>query len=359
VEYRLIGSTWLSGTRRGADEMMRALAPFSAALATPIRLVLHRLTAEGECVAVEASGRSTLHSGAPYDNTYCFVLRFAADRVVELVEYLDTDLLARAFAVPADREELLRRMDLNMWEMFREIVRGAPDGEILDGPRFTMARSRLGTFFDNMVMVRAPVELDEVLAGVREFYVTRNLPFSIWTRAHADAALEGALEARGFTRPIQMPGMALLGDPGTLCAPPGLEIRPATDDAGRRDFLAVTAEAYAIYGRPRETTEWAFAALASVCAPHLQGFVGYLGEEPVAAAAVYVTHGVAGIGWVGTVTAHRGRRHAEAVTWAAVREGFRRGGAFANLQASPMGRPVYERMGFTTPTEYRVWVGTP
>jgi hypothetical protein len=45
----------------------------------------------------------------------------------------------------------------------------------------------------------------------------------------------------------------------------------------------------------------------------------------VAAAAVYLTHGVAGIGWVGTLSAHRGHRYAEAVTWAAVREGFRRG----------------------------------
>jgi len=27
---------------------------------------------------------------------------------------------------------------------------------------------------------------------------------------------------------------------------------------------------------------------------------------------------------------------------------------FANLQASPMGRPIYERMGFVTMTEYRV-----
>jgi hypothetical protein len=95
-----------------------------------------------------------------------------------------------------------------------------------------------------------------------------------------------------------------------------------------------------------------------VYAPHVQGFVGYVERKPVAAAAVYLTHGVAGIGWVGTLSTHRGHRYAEAVTWAAVREGFRRGAAFANLQASPMGRAVYERMGFITPTEYRVFVGT-
>jgi hypothetical protein len=155
---------------------------------------------------------------------------------------------------------------------------------------------------------------------------------------------------------ISMPAMALLGDPGTRCEPPGLEIRPTVDDQGRRDYLEITAEAYSTYQQPREMTEDAFAALESVYAPHLQGFVGYVEGKPVAAAAVYLTHGVAGIGWVGTLSAHRGHRYAEAVTWAAVREGFRRGAAFANLQASPMGRAVYERMGFITPSEYCVLI---
>ena len=146
--------------------------------------------------------------------------------------------------------------------------------------------------------------------------------------------------------------------PGTRCEPPGLQVRRVRDDQGRRDYLEVTAEAYATFQQPREMTEETFAALESLRAPHIQGFVGYLDGAPVAAAALYLTHGVAGIGWVGTVSAHRGHRYAEAVTWAAVREGFKRGAIFANLQASPLGRPVYERMGFITPTRYHVLVGT-
>jgi hypothetical protein len=360
VVYRLIGTTAFSGTMRSREEVMaRLLAPLGAALATPIVFRIDRLVAEGDCVAVQGEGRAKLRSGAPYDNTYCFVFRFAGERVVELTEYLDTALVTRAFAVPAERSELLRRMDLNMWEMFRDIVRLARGGEVCDAGGLTLAESPHGTFFHNMVMVREPVEVDAVLAAVRARYLPRARPFSIWTRAHADGALEDALRARGFTRALAMPAMALLGDPGTVCEPEGLEIRPVTTDAGRRDYLEVTAEAYAVYGQPRGLTEDAFAALESVRAPHIQGFVGYAAGKPVAAAAVYVTHGVAGIGWVGTVSAARGRRYAEAVTWAAVREGFRRGGAFASLQASPMGRPVYERMGFITPSEYRVWVGAP
>lgn len=254
--------------------------------------------------------------------------------------------------------DLLRRMDLNMWEMFREIVRLGRGSELYETPQVTMAASPRGTPFHNMVMVRDAVDVDVLFDAIREFYVRRGRVFSVWTRAHADAALEDVLRARGFTEFTAMPGMALLRDPGTRCEPPGLKIRPATTDAGRQDYLHVTAEAYATYGAPPGYADDAFASIESVCAPHIQGFIGYVQDEPVAAAAVYVTHGVAGIGWVGTVPEQRGHGFGEAVTWAATREGFHRGGTFANLQASPMGRPIYERMGFITKTQYRVLVGT-
>lgn len=253
-----------------------------------------------------------------------------------------------------DETALLRAMDLNCWELYREIARTGRGNEVLDTDRLTMIWGPRATAFHNAVMVRAPLGPSDLLAAVRAFYAPRGGPHSIWLRAHADAALEHPLRAQGYVPFTVMPGMVLRADPGTRCAPPGLTIAPARDDAGRDAYRHVSAEAYATYGAPRDYAADAFAALESVCAPHVQGFVGYAGNVPVAAAALYLTHGVAGIGWVGCVPAARGRRYAEAVTWAAVREGFRRGATFANLQASPMGRPVYERMGFDTLTEYRV-----
>ena len=270
----------------------------------------------------------------------------------------DVAVPPRTFATPPTRDDLLRAMDFNCWEMFRENARLGRGGELLETAAYYMAYAPRGTFFHNMVMLRDAVDLDQLAGSVKRFYLDRGSAFSIWTRAHADAAMEAALRARGFDLFTTMPGMALLGDPGTRCEPPGLEIRPVVDEAGRRDYLHITAAAYEIYGAPRDYAEDVFARLESVHAPHIQGFIGYVDGSPAAAAEVYVTHGVAGIGWVGTLPEYRRRGYGEAVTWAAIREGFRRGAGFANLQASPMGRPVYERMGFVTPTEYRVFFGT-
>lgn len=359
VVYTLIGTTALSRTLHGRDAVLQKLiGPVMAAVVPPLTFEIQSLTTDDERVVTQALGHATTRAGAPYHNTYCFVFRFVGESVAEVTEYLDTALVTRTFSIPTERAALLRAMDLNMWEMFRETTRLARGSELLETPQFWMAYNARGTHFHNMVMLRDAVDEEALLTAVREFYVRRGRVFSIWTRAHADAVLEARLRARGFAEFTSMPGMALLGDPGTRTQPDGLKIRPVTTDEGRRDYLHVTAEAYATYGAPREYAEDAFVALESVCAPHVQGFVGYIGSEPVAAAAVYVTHGVAGIGWVGTVPAHRGHGFAEAVTWAAIREGFRRGAGFANLQASPMGRSIYQRMGFITPTEYRVLVGS-
>ena len=357
VVYTLIGSTAVSGVHRGRDAVARQLfGPLTASLAGPLVFTIERLLRDGDCVVMQAKGHAQLRSGAPYDNVYCLVFRFAGDAVREVTEYLDTGLVQRAFGVPPTTALLLRAMDLNCWEMYREIARTCVGSEVLDTPQCTLLWSPRGTPFHNAVLVRAPLTLDELLEHSRRFHGAKGTAASVWVRAHADQALEAELRGRGYVTFTSMPGMALLGDPGTVCAPEGLTIRAVVDDRGRDDFRHVSAEAYATYGAPRAYAADAFAQLESVCAPHVQGFVGYVERAPVAAAALYLTHGVGGIGWVGCVPEARGRRYAEAVTWRAVREGFRRGATFANLQASPMGRPVYERMGFATPTEYRVLI---
>ena len=357
VAYTVIGTTALSGTLHGPDQVLtRLLRPLAAALATPLAIDIVSMTAEGDRVVVEARGRATLLSGAPYDNTYCFVFRLAGDRVAEITEYLDTALVARAFGVPADRERLLRLVDLNTWEMYREISRLSRGSVVLETPEVTLVSRPHATPWHNMVMVHAPVDVDALLATLREFYGKDARAFSIWTRAHADTELGTALQARGFTELVPMADMVLFGDRGTRAAPAGLKIRPVTADTDRRDFIGVVRRAYRVYGIDDELYDDTFATLATLASPHIQGFVGRVDGEPVAAAGVWLTHGVAGINWVATVPEVARRGYAEAVTWAAVREGFRRGAAFASLQPTQMGRPVYERMGFVAVAEYPVLV---
>ena len=81
-------------------------------------------------------------------------------------------------------------------------------------------------------------------------------------------------------------------------------------------------------------------------------YVGTLDKEPVATSLVIADGAVAGIYWVATREGWRRRGLGEALTWAAVRGGAERGCTVASLQASELGRPVYERMGFRLVVEY-------
>jgi GNAT superfamily N-acetyltransferase len=256
-----------------------------------------------------------------------------------------------------DRAELLALMDLNMFEMYREIARATAGGFVVERAGLVMCGSPLGTVITNMAMVADLVGVDVVRAETERVFHSDGLPFSVWTRAHADGPLETALVRAGFLDITSTPGMAFVPGPDAPVAPAAdVDIRPVGDDAGRAAYADIMADAYAVYGAPKESTRSHFARLASVTGPTTQGFLAYHGGRPVAGAILYLTHGIGGVGWVGTHPDSFGHGFGTAVTWTVVREGLARGARFLNLQASPMGAPVYRRMGFTTPTHYRVFV---
>ncbi len=77
-------------------------------------------------------------------------------------------------------------------------------------------------------------------------------------------------------------------------------------------------------------------------------FIGYRGDEAVAASSVYFAGGAAAIYCVATIPSARTQGFASAVTVAAVEEVLRRGHDWVGGCASPMGLPVYERLGAET-----------
>ncbi len=96
--------------------------------------------------------------------------------------------------------------------------------------------------------------------------------------------------------------------------------------------------------RPRSSSTTT--AIEGLLADEVAAFIADLDGEPVGIAMTIVSHGVAGIYWVGSLKQARGRGIGRAVTAAATNAGFDLGADVASLQASPMGRPIYEAMGY-------------
>jgi ketosteroid isomerase-like protein len=98
IQWTIIGSTALSGTSRGKQEVIdKLLRPIRARLADgPIVFQPDRFIAEGEYVVMQARGRATALSGKPYNNTYCIVCRIVDGKVKEMIDYVDTELITSA-----------------------------------------------------------------------------------------------------------------------------------------------------------------------------------------------------------------------------------------------------------------------
>ncbi|MFD7156662.1 GNAT family N-acetyltransferase [Kribbella sp. NPDC059898] len=81
--------------------------------------------------------------------------------------------------------------------------------------------------------------------------------------------------------------------------------------------------------------------------------VAYVDGTAVACAMAVRSRRTAGVYWVATRPAARRRGYGRLVTAAVARAGFEQGAEVVVLQATVMGVPVYERLGFEGFTEYR------
>jgi ribosomal protein S18 acetylase RimI-like enzyme len=141
-----------------------------------------------------------------------------------------------------------------------------------------------------------------------------------------------------------LPGMALhpiLRDPG---APEGHEIRRVGDAAGLDDHLRVLSEGFGVpeaVGRP-----WIGAELweREGCTV----YVGYTDGLPVSSGFGIRTGRTIGVYNIATLPSARRRGYGAAMTTRVVADGAAAGCDVAILQASELGRPIYERLGFRT-----------
>ena len=161
-------------------------------------------------------------------------------------------------------------------------------------------------------------------------------------------------------------GLTAFGDPSPemVCrapvsggVPDGIELRRVVTADAVADFAAVSGDAYGTYGMPADVPSEVFSAPARFLAePNVDAVVAYAGTVPVAAALVLLSHGIAGVYWVGTVGSARGRGLGRCVTASVTTTAFERGADAVTLQASVMGEPIYRSMGFTEVYRYSNWV---
>jgi uncharacterized protein len=88
------GNNAIGGTRT-KEEVVSFAQNILSSFPNGIKFNITGITAEDERVAVEISGEAIHASGEAYNNQYHFLLRMKDGKILELKEYMDTQLAAK------------------------------------------------------------------------------------------------------------------------------------------------------------------------------------------------------------------------------------------------------------------------
>jgi GNAT superfamily N-acetyltransferase len=241
----------------------------------------------------------------------------------------------------------------NMVTAFGAILSGVPGSLVRDEGGVAIVASGLPVSWFNQLLVGAPDASDEALTAAVAVMRERGASWLVHLREGIDARLEAVLAALGLVAgddDATMPGMAL--HPIPTDAPAAThDIRRIRDAAGLADHVAVAA---AGFGMPAElAAQFMTPGLATTDGVSL--YVGYLEGRPITAGAGVRTGRTIGVYNIATMPDARRRGYGAEITARVAADGLAAGCDTAILQASAMGQPIYERMGYRTVVRYRAW----
>lgn len=262
---------------------------------------------------------------------------------------------------PMAGPELLDRCDASLRDFCRTLAQRAPHGEVLDedGLFLYTCGHPSPVIVNGAIRTDAGVRPEAVLSRAAAFFGKRGYGYGICVRAHGDGDLEQATRGAPGMEPFELAEMILEAPLPPPALARGARLARVEAPATLEDFVRVTEAVYEDEPALRGMARAAFADLGSLAAPNSAGIVAYLGGKPASAAMIHVNRGVGLVGCVGTVEGARRHGLGEAVTCAVTNAGFDMGAAFVHLQASPMGLPVYAKMGFREISRYRLYERNP
>ena len=208
----------------------------------------------------------------------------------------------------------------------------------------------------------SPDGVDGAIAETLARVSSRRIPMFWWVGPSTRPAdLDTHLERHGFTHAGNSPAMAvdLRTLPEQLSRIPGLVVKPVEDLEVLRRWARVAAIGTGFPERFHDE----LVALEVGVGLEQRGrlytrYIAYQDGAAVGTSASLLHAGVAGIFAVATIPRARRRGIGTALTLVPLLEARRRGYRVGTLQSSPMGFPVYQRLGFrevSRPIEMYLW----
>jgi len=252
-------------------------------------------------------------------------------------------------------DSLLDEADHNYWRANGAFFGTSRIGGAAESGRLVLQNCGAPSIEFNVAHLKTPDDdLDAAITAARAYFEPLGLDYSIEVRSDRAHVCTPALRAAGFERANEVPSMIWPEDRveasrrDTPREFTGLEIATVESDEELRSFQETSFEGF---GLPAAAGSM-FLTRQLQRRPDVWLYLGRIDGRPACTSALVQTGRMAGVYWVATLESFRGRGLGEIMTRHAALGGHELGNRVACLQASEMGRPVYERMGFETVAHY-------
>ncbi len=232
---------------------------------------------------------------------------------------------------------------------FRDVTRSASEGIVheQDGAVMWLSRHPMPFLVNGAARIAPSADAAGAVERAKAFFGERGRGFTFYGLAGRDDDAIAAAEAAGLVAfGDGSPLMAVEQPPTEIDVPTGVRIERAETADHVRDFGEVCSDAYTVYGMPDDV----FPTLLTpetMFGPHRTSVVAYDDEGAIGGGFAIATHGCAYVCIIGVRQRAFKRGVGGAVTQAVTAAAFDLGARVATLMASPMGAPVYRRIGWS------------
>ncbi|MCJ7832349.1 MAG: GNAT family N-acetyltransferase [Actinobacteria bacterium] len=195
---------------------------------------------------------------------------------------------------------------------------------------------------NNASLLQPPTDVSDLVDRIRSFFgANPGGGYEIWSLWPLPEQVPEGFESYRCPAMIREAG-------GEAPSPPAeLEILEVSDADTARAAEGILDAVYGCH-----SPEAGSLMTPAVSSKDFRTWVGSVDGRPVSTATAYVGGGFVGVYAVATYEEARGRGYGQALTWKAT---MFRPDLPATLQASPLGLPIYEQMGYRQIAECTVW----
>lgn len=241
------------------------------------------------------------------------------------------------------------QLHANYIHALRRIARLGPEGEAEQvGPLLCINAGIGVSKFNIAVVIDGVADPRRALHDALKWYGVRGLNPRLDLRGKADGPLLAASMLEGFQFWWREPVMVLHPLPASFNGSQDLEIREARTPEDFDLYCRADLEEYG-----DQEFQLAMVSMAAEM-PGVSMHLGLRDGQPVARSMGVVHAGLVGVHNVYVPPSSRGRGYGAALTAAAIESGRAMGATAACLQATELGFPVYQEMGFRRVDDYVV-----